>query len=552
MPITPYTGAFGRPELLHLLRRSLFGVSPADLSHFEGMPLQQVVTELLTFSTATTPPLKNYWGLNGNTPDPSMVDPTVPFGSTWVDTPIDPAEAIDPSFNRNYSYMAWWVGNMTGQERNLREKMTLYWSNHLVTQVFAVFTPDAIYRYNQYLRDNCLGNFRQMLYDVTVHPAMLIYLNGFLNLNDAPDENYARELMELFTLGQGSGYTENDVQQAAKVLTGWTTKYSINGNPVLCTVVFTPSDHDTTNKQFSPFFNNTVIQGQTGPSGGANEINALLDMICAKPTVSKFVCRELYRFFVHGDIDATVEADVIEPLSQLFRDNAGSADQMGIVMLALLTSDHFFTADIRGCRIKSPADLLIGSVRTFGMPMPEEALVEARYHLWNSIYTMVESAGQSIADPPNVAGWPAYYLYPTYDRAWMDTASYPARRKKLLELNDTGLATPDTLYDPACRDLEFRFDFVAFVQQFSDPADPDVLINEAVELLFAVPLSPAVKDQLKTNFLLSGQSADHYWTDAFETYVADPGTTDPAAQMVPTILETLFADMLGAAEHHLH
>src|SRR6187549_1364280 len=148
---------------------------------------------------------------------------------------------------------------MVGQERNLREKMTLYWSNHLVTQVFAVFTPDAMYRYNQYLRDNCLGNFRQMLYDVTVHPAMLLYLNGFLNVNDAPDENYARELMELFTLGQGSGYTEGDVQQAAKVLTGWTVKYSINGNPVLATTVFTPSDHDTTDKQFSAFFDNTVI-----------------------------------------------------------------------------------------------------------------------------------------------------------------------------------------------------------------------------------------------------------------------------------------------------
>jgi hypothetical protein len=90
------------------------------------------------------------------------------------------------------------------------------------------------------------------------------------------------------------------------------------------------------------------------------------------------------------------------------------------------------------------------------------------------------------------------------------------------------------------------------VQQFSDPSDPDALIDEAVEILFAVPLSQAVKDQLKTSFLLSGQSSDHYWTDAFETYVADPATTDATAQLVPTMLKTLFADMLGAAEHHLH
>jgi Protein of unknown function (DUF1800) len=277
-----------------------------------------------------------------------------------------------------------------------------------------------------------------------------------------------------------------------------------------------------------------------------------LDMICAKQAVSKFVCRELYRFFVHGDIDATVESEVIEPLAELFRDNADSPDQMRIVMEALLTSEHFFTADIRGCRIKSPVDLLIGSLRTFGMPMPDPSLPEARYHVWNSIYSMVEAAGQSIADPPNVAGWPAYYLYPTYDRAWMDTASYPARRKKLLDLNNLGLATPSTLYDPGSRDLEFTFDLVAFVQQFSDPTNPDTLIDEAAELLFGVSVSAAVKEQLKNGILLGGQSADHYWTDAYEAYVADPDTDDPEAQMVPTILRTLFADMLGAAEHHLH
>lgn len=552
MPITPYTGTFGRPELLHLLRRSLFGVSPTDMAHFDGMGLQEVVSELLTFTTATEPPLKTWFGDAGNGADPSLVDPTVAFGATWVDTPINPAEAIDPSSYRNYSFMRWWVGNMVGQERNLREKMTLYWSNHLVTQVFAVFTPDAMYRYNQYLRDHCLGNFRQMMYDVTVHPAMLLYLNGFLNVNDAPDENYARELMELFTLGQGSGYTEGDVHQAAKVLTGWTVKYAIDGSPVLATTVFTPSDHDITTKQFSAFFENAVIQGEGGQNGGASEINALLDMICARPAVSKFVCRELYRFFVHGDIDATIEAEVIEPLAQLFREHAGAQDQMSVVVRALLTSERFFSAEVRGCRVKSPVDLIIGSLRTFGMPMPAASLPEARYHVWGSIYDMVEAAGQSIADPPNVAGWPAYYLYPAYDRVWMDTASYPARRKKLLELNNNGLSTPGSLYDPASRDLEFRSDPVAFVQQFSDPSDPDALIDEAVELLFGMPVSQGVKQQLKSGFLLSGQVADHYWTDAYDTYIADPQTTDPAGQMVPTMLRTLFADMLGAAEHHLH
>lgn len=552
MPITPYTGSFGRPELIHLLRRTLFGVSPADMAHFAGMSLSAVVNELLTFDTATDPPLKNYYGSNGGQPDPALLDPTVPFGSTWVNTPIDPAVPNDPSFHRNYSYMSWLVGNMVGQDRNLREKMKLFWSNHLVAQVFAVFTPDAMYRYDQMLRDQCLGNFRNLMFDVTLHPAMLLYLNGFLNVEDAPDENYARELMELFTLGQGSGYTEGDIQQAAKILTGWTIRYVINSEPVLATRIFIASDHDNTNKQFSSFFNNTVIQGQNSESGAENEVHALLDMIFAKNEVSRFIARKLYRFFVHGEIDAAAETDVIEPLAQVFRDHAGEPDQMRHVMEALLTSAHFFSADVRACMIKSPADLVLGNIRTFGLPMPDPSIMEAQYHVWNTVYSSTDYCGQSIADPPNVAGWPAYYLFPTYDNTWMDTASYPARRNTIRGLISNGLTTPGNLYDPASRDLEFRIDLVAFVQQFNDPTDPNALIDEATELLFAVPVSQQVKDQLKTNFLLDGQSTDQYWTNAFNIYVADPETSNPDAQMVPEILRSLFLDMLEAGEHHLH
>ena len=552
MPLTPYTGPFGRPELIHLLRRTLFGVTVADLAHFNGMTLTQVADELLTFPNNTTPPIKGYSELDaGMNPDPSLVDPDVPFGSTWTTVVRDPMLAIDPTGYRIQSFMAWWTGQLVHQERNLREKMTLFLHNHMPTSGFQVFLPEATYGMNQLLRTNCLGNFRQLMYDVTVEPCMLVYLNGFLNVASAPDENYARELMELFTLGQGSGYTESDVQTAARVLTGWTVMVENGGVPVLPQMVYIPFNHDTGDKQFSGFFDNTVITGQGGPGGGAAELNALLDMIFEKEEVSKFVCREIYHFFVHGEIDATTETDVIEPLAQLFRDNAGAPDQLRIVMQALLTSDHFFSPDVRSCMVKSPADLVIGELRLFNMPFPDAAAFEAQYSVWRDLYWLIDYSGQGISEPPNVAGWPAYYLYPSYDNIWLDTATYPARNNSLMGITYGGFSTPADMVQPQSEDLELTIDHVAFVQQFSDPSDPNVLIAEAAELLFGIAVSQSVRDTLKTNYLLFGQSQDYYWTNAFNTYVADPGTTDMAAQLVPSILKWLFSDMQQAAEHHI-
>ncbi|WKZ66455.1 MAG: DUF1800 domain-containing protein [Flavobacteriales bacterium] len=555
MPLTPYTGPFGRAEQQHLLRRTLFGCSNADLAHFQGQSLAQVVDALLTFTNDTAPPVKTYWNLNGSAPDPNALDPQVPFGSTWVDTPRygSEVELADISSARLQSYAWWRTGLMVHQDRNIREKMALFWYNHMPTQVFQVFNPRFSYEYDQLLRTQCLGNFRQLVHDVTVSGAMLIYLNGFLNTANAPDENYARELMELFTLGEGSGYTEEDVQAAARVLTGWTVRETDQlGDIVLPYVAYRPSQHVTADKQFSAFFNNTIIQGQGGQDGGEAELNALLDMIMAKEEVSRFICRELYRFFVHGEIDAATEAQVIEPLAELFRAHMGAPDQLRTVMQALLTSDHFFSAQIRACMIMSPADLVIGSIRKLDMPMPTPAQVEAQYRVWRDVYFLTAYSGQELLNVPNVAGWPAYYQFPAYDDIWLDTATYPARNNSLAALLFSGFSTPNNLYQPESRNLEFKVDFVGLVGQFSDPMNPNALVSDAAELMFAVPVSLLVRTQLKISYLLLGQLTDSYWSDAYELYVTDPNTTDMTAQLVPSMLLWLFLDMAKAAETQLH
>ncbi len=243
---------------------------------------------------------------------------------------------------------------------------------------------------------------------------------------------------------------------------------------------------------------------------------------------------------------------MIQPLAELYRNSAGSPDQMRVVMQALLTSDHFFSADLRGCMIKSPVDLVVGTIRMFGLPMPDATRFEAQYHAWLEIYFLTAYCGQELGNPPNVAGWPAYYQHPQYDDIWVDTATFPARNFSLQGIVYVGITTPADLYQPQSQNLELKVDLVAFCEQLSNPADPDQLLADMAELYYGTAVSQAVRDQLKTNILLFGQTQNYYWTFAYSTYVADPNTQDFTAQLVPGVLLWLTVDMLGAAEFHIH
>lgn len=553
MPVTPYSGTFGRAELKHLLQRAMFGATNADLAHFAGQSLTQVVDALLTIGPAPAPPLKNYWVYSGGSPNPNGIDPDVPFGSTWVNTPY-PHGAVDANTGRMSSFMSWRTGLMITQDRTLEEKLVMFWYNHMPIQISVVYNGGMWYGYDRTLREHCVGNFRQMMYDVTVDPCMLSYLNGRLNTASAPDENYARELMELFTLGEGSGYNEADVQAAARVLTGWSTReLTDTGSPILPETYFNPAWHDSGNKTFSSFFANTIVQGQGGANGGATELNAMLDMIFAREQVSLFICRQLYRFFVHGEIEAATETNVIVPLAELFRNNASSPDQMKIVIKALLTSDHFFSANIRACMVMSPADLIIGLLRKLDAPWPNETTqLEARYKMFLDTFYMCQNCGQALIDPPSVAGWNAYYQAPQFDELWMDSASYAARNYVIQAIIGQGYSTGNDLYQTTSRNLLMKVSLPNVVAQFSDPTDPNTLVSDAAELLFGISVSQSVRNQLKTSRLLLGQQNDIYWTDAYEIYAANPSTTDQTAQMVPNLLLYLFLDMGKAAETQVH
>jgi uncharacterized protein (DUF1800 family) len=522
--ISPYQGAWTETEIKHLCRRTLFGVSKADIDFFKTKTMVQAVDAILNISTTDPAPPVNHYSAN-----PSFPDADVPFGQTWVNANENPLL----SAARRVSFKAWWMGLMINQDRTIKEKMTLFWHNHFATESTVIQLARFTYDHHKMLRQNCLGNFKTLTRLVATDCAMLVYLNGEKNTKTAPDENFGRELQELFTVGKdlANHYTEDDVKAAARVMTGW------RNNRVGYTSYFDSTKHDTSNKQFSSFYNNTVITGKTA-AAGATEVDDLITMIFNQDEVAKYICRKIYRFFVYYIIDDNVETNVIVPLANIFRN---SGYNIKTVMDTLLKSEHFYDALNMGCVIKPPTDHLVGIARTFNLQLPSPSNVTQTYAHLGYIQQLGMGFGQDIGDTPNVAGWPAYWQAPQYYELWINSDSLPKRNQVCDGLISTGFNR---------QGFKLILDPIAFVSQLNTPEDPNELINQAVNLLFAIDISTNSKTQLKTAFLLSGQASDHYWTDAWNAYLQAP-TDTTKKQAVYSRLQGLFKYLMGLAEFQL-
>lgn len=526
--LAPYQGTWGKEELLHLLRRTLFGVSKDDINAFAGMNMDETVDALLNYDpTPPLPPINDYNGA-------IYTDPNVAFGETWVTASL--ASSLGET-SRRKSLQRWSVENLIHQDSNIREKMTLFWLNHLVSSASDVGYSCMAYNYNYLLRTSALGNFKQLIKDVTLSCAMLHYLNGELNKNFQPNENYARELQELFCLGAGSGYTEDDVKAAARILTGYRINYGTY------TSYFKYQEHDAGDKQFSTFYNNTIIIGQAGASG-AQELDELIDMIFAKDEVALFMCRNLYRFFVYYEINQDIETNVIIPLADTFRTNNY---EILPVMSQLLKSEHFFDMVNRGCLIKSPIDFVISYCRQFSLVFPDntDLLLKAKHYNYiaDTLYTLF----QLPLDPPNVAGWPAYYQAPSYHELWINSASVPIRAAFLKRMTELGYSNGG---------FTLKIDIIAFTESLENAYNPNMLIDEVLELLYGIQVNQTMLSswdsfrQSMKDVLLSGQSDDSYWTYAWSNYLQMPN--DPVCyQVVYSRLASLYGFILNSDEYHL-
>ncbi len=277
---------------------------------------------------------------------------------------------------------------------NLREKLALFWHNHFVTGLDSYFHAPWLYRYWSLLRTYALGDFKQFVHDMGITPAMLIYLNGVENRVGSPNENYARELLELFTMGiTGPGgaenYTQTDVEELSRALTGWGIDVYGSQEGVLV-----DEWHDNGQK---------TIFGQTGNWSYDDIVPLLFGQRGME--IAHFVCRELYQEFVYPIADESIVAE----LAELF---VANDYQLEPVVRTLLKSAHFFDEATIGARVKGPIELFLGECRSVEF-VEQEFILEYMDYFCHEI-------GQIVFEPPNVSGWSGH-------RRWVDTSTLSYR-----------------------------------------------------------------------------------------------------------------------------
>lgn len=314
--------------------------------------------------------------------------PTPSWGF-WAVSDFNDYETENPQYIFDWRIQ---TGNLLITEK-LRARMVSFWLNHFVTELDTYFYAPYLFQYYHTAENHALGNFKTLVYEMGITPAMLLYLNGFENTNTEPNENYARELFELFTLGEGNGYTEDDITEASKALTGhnhWTESGAA--------IYFDLSTHVDENK---------TIFGQTGNWRHQDVVDILFNE--REDLIARFICRKLYRYFVSPEVDADIETFIIEPLAQTLIDNNFEIAPM---LKQLFKSEHFFDEKALGVIIKSPFDLILNFINESGFPYNND-LVEAVLYFAGTL-------GQILYQPPDVSGWQR-------DEDWISTSTLTGR-----------------------------------------------------------------------------------------------------------------------------
>jgi hypothetical protein len=554
--LAPYTGQWTIWEVVHLIKRVNFGVKKETVDTLLGMTMSNAVDSVLNISAPTNPsvaPLNNYQS--------NIVDSTgVALGSTWVNNRVQYLAGSDDGLvdyyrGRSLEQWHWGVIVNEGNAISIREKMVQFWYHFLPISYEGLRNTDGnasfiSHEYMQLFRNSPMGNFKTLMKNVSKSAAMLVYLGGQYSTAATPNENFARELLELFTMGKvpTQNYTEADIIAASKIFSGWIC-LGLYGNATYGTT-FIPSLHNQSNKIFSSFFGNTTIANQPG-AAGANEFDLFFDMLFTHQgsTIAKYICRRLYRFFVYYDIDANVEANVIAPLAVLLESGNWN---IGIVVSKLLKSEHFFDYVNRGVMIKSPIDFVAGMIKTLRVnttvPISVGASLQLKmqYEVWQTFHNYTfYNFEQGIGAVPTVAGWKAYYQSPTFYQNWINSNTIQ-QRFLFIDYIINGYIRPSE------GNIYLTFDRVAFVQQFSlaIAQNPVALVDAIIPYLFTEDLPFDYKVSIKKQTLLTNQTDNYYWTNAWLAFHGDQ-TNVAKRNTVDERLKALFTGLLQLSEFQL-
>lgn len=499
--LNEYTSPLSKKGAAHLLRRTTFGPTINHIEQFENFTPAQAIAIL--FQEPTENPLP----------------PTdTKTGQSWVNPPVQNVanDSNSEQDDLHSFFKAWHTDVMLKSGTSIRERITWFYHTHLPARWTEIRSSEAIYYQNCLFRHYANGSFKDLFKKICVDNAMLVYLDGYTNHKNDPNENFAREMFELYSIGKGpqleegnySFYTEEDIKAATRVLTGWVLDKSFShidsdtnlptgklatitdGNPpeLLAT------GHDTSVKQFSYIYDYKEIVSATVSNSLPrvesvyDELDEMIEMIFAKIDTARFIIRKLYRFFVYHFISDEVEADIIRPLAQSFYD---SGYDIPTALKILLKSEHFYDADNSitsdnniGALIKSPIELNLGLLRFFNVKVPDRNTETTEFYQGMAqLDEMFHDQGLNFYEPFEVAGYPAYHQIPAYNRNWITAYSLANRYQAgNILLKRSGNE----------EDLNFGIDILDWVENsghIKDPENPDEIVSVITGNLLGVELN---------------------------------------------------------------
>lgn len=397
----------------HLMRRGGFGAKPSEIKELVELGPAKTIDRILGKS--------NTQALEAFEQESSQIVSAIRSGGS-----------ID-------SLAAWWLHRMIHTPSPLVEKITLFWHGHFATGADKVNDIELMVQQNKLLREHALGDFRKMVHEVSKDPAMLLYLDSASNRKTHPNENYARELMELFCLGEGN-YTEQDVQQLARCFTGWEIRRK--------SFRFNPYQHDSGLK--------TLLDRQ-GIESGQEAIDAVL----AHRSMPTFIAGKLVRFFVCDEPNPT--AEFLEPLAEVFRKSDFTIEPL---VRTILSSKLMLSDWSVGKKVRSPIDFMVESIRSLQVTTNLDRLAKG-----------LDGIGQALFNPPNVKGWDG-------GRAWINSSTLIGRSNLIVDL----------LREPATR--FGRTDLAAWLKS-QQLTDQNQWLKWLEDSLLSVPLNDSDKQRLQ-------------------------------------------------------
>ncbi len=515
--LSTHSQILGKRNARHLLRRSTFVYTKQLVDQYALLTPEQALDLLFTETPLIVPKPYDY-----------EVD------GYWTDA----TSFTTGTDNRKRDYVSgWWWYNAINTP-NLKFKLSLFLSTRFtVEKNNNAGGPSEFYDHIRIMLYHAFGNYKKFAFKMCWDNSMLQYLNNTQNTKNSPNENYAREFLELFTIGKGAQiangdyttYTEVDVVQAAKVFTGIkraNNRLTIDSDTNIPRGTNNFSQHDTSTKVFSKAFGNKSIAPAANAAGMFTEVQAFVDLVFSQLNTAKNIVRKLYRFFVKGNITPEVENDIITPLAN---DLFANGYEIMPVLRKLLTSLHFYDLDDSnsndeniGAMIKSPVNL-ISEFCTYlnaKIPVPESTTTETGFY--KQFYrnfvmgTFLQGSNMNLFDPDSVAGHVAYYQFPDFDKAWIASSTIISRYK-----------LPDSLLDGKNRILNNNANIVGKInisEAIRDTNivnvkdDPFALTKELCDALFAQEPNTDRINYFMNTFLLQG--IDIYnWYDAWSDYI---------------------------------